>query len=93
MSKRKFDNSLLIVIFYFRLIAKILHIGFFAVSISFLFITTVVVSAGWGKTCATFKNMTTTDPSADFDFQCTGKLHAYILEVNGAEFIAAAVRH
>ncbi|XP_019861689.1 PREDICTED: uncharacterized protein LOC109590209 [Amphimedon queenslandica] len=73
------------------LVAKILQIGFFAVSILFLFITTVVVAAGWSQTCATFKNMTTTQPSTDFSFQCTGKLQAYIIEPNGAEFIAAAV--
>ncbi|XP_019856336.1 PREDICTED: uncharacterized protein LOC109584879 isoform X2 [Amphimedon queenslandica] len=73
------------------LIAKILQIGFFSGSILFLFITTVVVSAGWGKTCATNKNITKT--GADTYFDCTGPQYLSglgPLAPNGAEIITAA---
>ena len=82
------------MLFHFRLIAKILQIGFFAGSILFLFITTVVVSAGWGKSCATYKNITKNGGNTIFD--CTGP--QYVSDIgplppNGAEFITAAVSH
>ena len=48
----------------------------------------IVVSAGWGKTCATFKNITKTQ-YPDFDFKCNGQQQNGL--PNGGEFIAAAV--
>ncbi|XP_019856335.1 PREDICTED: uncharacterized protein LOC109584879 isoform X1 [Amphimedon queenslandica] len=83
--------SLLFEINAKTLIAKILQIGFFSGSILFLFITTVVVSAGWGKTCATNKNITKT--GADTYFDCTGPQYLSglgPLAPNGAEIITAA---
>ena len=57
----------------------------------------IVVSAGWGKSCATYKNITRTGGRASFD--CTGpqffRYGLYSLKgpdpPNGAEMITAAV--
>ncbi|XP_019863380.1 PREDICTED: uncharacterized protein LOC109592356 [Amphimedon queenslandica] len=77
------------------LIANIIQVGFFVGSILFLFITMVVVSAGWGKTCATFKNITKAqDYGPSFKFKCTEQLQKQTdspYRPNGAEFIGAAV--
>ena len=73
------------------MIANIIQVGFFAGSILFLFITMIVVSAGWRKTCATFKNITKTQ-YPDLDFKCNGQQPHYLAyQPNGGEFIAAAV--
>ena len=87
----------------YRLIIKIIQVGFFAGSILFLFITTVVVSAGWGKTCATYKNITRAGitPNSIFNLDCTGPQYASNgygpgigpFPPNGAEIITAAVSH
>ncbi|XP_019856180.1 PREDICTED: uncharacterized protein LOC105313950 isoform X2 [Amphimedon queenslandica] len=83
------------------LIAKILQIGFFVGSMLFLLITMIVVSTGWGKTCATYKNITRTGgvPGSVFNLDCNGP--QYISDglgssigpfpPNGAEIIIAAV--
>ena len=105
MSKRKFSGSLFITTSYcFRLIANIIQVGFFAGSILFLSITTIVVSAGWGKTCATYHNNNIPHRQLFFyqvfdseNFQCAGPRYTrsgygpYL--PNGAEFIAATVSH
>uniref|UniRef100_A0A1X7U438 MARVEL domain-containing protein n=1 Tax=Amphimedon queenslandica TaxID=400682 RepID=A0A1X7U438_AMPQE len=79
-----------------RLIANIIQAGFFVGSILFLFITMIVVSAGWGKTCATYRNITSSGGTSNsaFNIDCTGP--QYISDVgpfapNGADFITAAV--
>ena len=82
------------MLFCFRLIAKIIQVGFFAGSILFLFITTVVVSAGWGKSCATFNNITKN--GGDTTFDCTGPRYSFgygLYLPNGEEFITAVVSH
>ena len=71
-----------------------MQIVFFAGSIVTLFITTIVVSAGWGKTCFTYFNITSNHPDIDSGFHCDGP--QYIsgsgpFPPNGAEFITAAV--
>ena len=87
-----------------RPIAKILQVVLFAGSIIFLFITMVVVSAGWAKTCATYKKLmhqlTLRDDagiSITFNtvFKCTGSQNslAGAIPPNGAEIITAAVSH
>ena len=97
MQKRKFNecnlaaNSLM-----HRLISMIIQFGFFAGSILFLFITTIVVSAGWGKTSFTYFNITSNHPNIDTGFDCDGP--QYIsgsgpYPPNGAEFITAAVSY
>ena len=48
----------------------------------------IVVSAGWGETCATFKNITITQ-YPDLDFKCNGQQQNGL--PNGGELIAAAV--
>ena len=50
----------------------------------------IVVSAGWGETCATFKNITKTQYH-DLDFKCNGQLQNDFPFPNGGELIAAAV--
>ena len=74
------------------MIANIIQVGFFAGSILFLFITMVVVSAGWRKTCDTFKNITQTQ-LPELVFKCNGEQPNYGLRFrpNGGEFIGAAV--
>uniref|UniRef100_A0A1X7U3P9 MARVEL domain-containing protein n=1 Tax=Amphimedon queenslandica TaxID=400682 RepID=A0A1X7U3P9_AMPQE len=61
------------------LIAKILQVVIFVGSILFLLITMIVVSAGWGKTCATYKNITSSGgtPSSLFNIDCTGPQYIY----------------
>ncbi|XP_019856183.1 PREDICTED: uncharacterized protein LOC105313950 isoform X5 [Amphimedon queenslandica] len=78
------------------LIAKILQVVIFVGSILFLFITMIVVSAGWGKTCATYRNITSSGgtPRSVFNINCNGP--QYISDSspfppNGAEIITAAV--
>ena len=87
MQKGKFSTSVVDLIhlnlFHFRLFVKIIQVGFFAVSIFFLFITMIVVSAGWGKTCATLKNIDSTR------YDCYGPHRGN--PPNGADFITAAV--
>ncbi|XP_019856179.1 PREDICTED: uncharacterized protein LOC105313950 isoform X1 [Amphimedon queenslandica] len=80
------------------LIAKILQVVIFVGSILFLLITMIVVSAGWGKTCATYKNITSSGgtPSSLFNIDCTGPQYIYgsrgsPFPPNGAEIITAAV--
>ncbi|XP_019856184.1 PREDICTED: uncharacterized protein LOC105313950 isoform X6 [Amphimedon queenslandica] len=81
------------------LIANIIQVGFFIGSILFLFITMVVVSAGWGKTCATYKNITSSGgtPRSFFNIECTGpqffrgELLRGPYQPNGTEIITAAV--
>ena len=85
------------------MIAKIIQGGFFVGSILFLFITMIVVSAGWGKTCATYKNITTAGavPRSLFNLDCTGPQYVSNgdgsgigpFPPNGAEIITAAVSH
>ncbi|XP_019856332.1 PREDICTED: uncharacterized protein LOC109584878 [Amphimedon queenslandica] len=77
-------------------IAKIIQVGIYVGSILFLFITTIVVSAGWGKTCATYNNLSRTGitPNSYFKINCNGPQHSYgygPYPPNGADFIAAAV--
>ncbi|XP_019861038.1 PREDICTED: uncharacterized protein LOC109589388 [Amphimedon queenslandica] len=77
------------------LIANIIQVGFFVGSILFLFISMVVVSAGWRKTCDTFKNITKTQYH-ELVFKCNGQQPSYGLPYlpylpNGGEFIGAAV--
>ena len=81
-----------------RLLAKIMQTVFFAGSIVTLFITTFVVSAGWGKTCFTYFNVTSQHPDIDSGFHCDGPQYSAITghgpyPPNGGEFIAAAVSH
>ena len=78
------------------MIAKIIQVGLFTGSILFLFVTMIVVSAGWGKTCATYRNITSSGgtPRSLFNIDCTGP--QYFSGVgpfppNGAEIITAAV--
>uniref|UniRef100_A0A1X7U2U1 Uncharacterized protein n=1 Tax=Amphimedon queenslandica TaxID=400682 RepID=A0A1X7U2U1_AMPQE len=75
------------------LIANIIQVGFFVGSILFLFISMVVVSAGWRKTCDTFKNITQQTQYHEFVFKCHGEQPNYGLPYrpNGGEFIGAAV--
>lgn len=87
MQKRKFSTSVLILtnFIHFRLIARIIQVGLFGVSVLSLVNTTVVVAAGWAKTCATLK---------ETSFSCTGpQYNGGPYPPNGAEFIAAAVSH
>uniref|UniRef100_A0A1X7SJD3 MARVEL domain-containing protein n=1 Tax=Amphimedon queenslandica TaxID=400682 RepID=A0A1X7SJD3_AMPQE len=82
------------------LIAKTIQVGFFVGSILFLFITMIVVSAGWGKTCATYKNITDSGgtPRSVFNIDCTGPQFTHSdyypprgpYPPNGAEIITAA---
>ena len=99
MQKRKFNecnlaaNSLM-----HRLISMIIQVGFFAGSIFFLFITMIVVSAGWGKTCATYKNITRAGitPNSEFNIDCTRPQYSYRhgpYPPNGTDFITAAVSY
>ncbi|XP_019856177.1 PREDICTED: uncharacterized protein LOC109584769 [Amphimedon queenslandica] len=79
-----------------RLIANIIQAGFFVGSILFLFITMIVVSAGWGKTCATYRNITSSGgtPRSLFNIDCTGPQYRSSVgpfAPNGADFITAAV--
>uniref|UniRef100_A0A1X7SP35 Uncharacterized protein n=1 Tax=Amphimedon queenslandica TaxID=400682 RepID=A0A1X7SP35_AMPQE len=65
-----------------------IQVGFYAGSIVFLFITTFVVSSGWGSSCLSLNS--TKYPNLD----CTGP--RYILGCgpyppNGADFITATV--
>ncbi|XP_019856181.1 PREDICTED: uncharacterized protein LOC105313950 isoform X3 [Amphimedon queenslandica] len=80
------------------LIAKILQVVIFVGSILFLLITMIVVSAGWGKTCATYKNITSSGgtPNSLFNIDCNGPQYVSGSSVgpfppNGAEIITAAV--
>ncbi|XP_019856341.1 PREDICTED: uncharacterized protein LOC109584882 [Amphimedon queenslandica] len=75
------------------LIANIIQVGFFVGSILFLFISMVVVSAGWRKTCDTFKIITQQPQYHDVVFKCNGEQPNYGLSYrpNGGEFIGAAV--
>uniref|UniRef100_A0A1X7U4Y6 MARVEL domain-containing protein n=1 Tax=Amphimedon queenslandica TaxID=400682 RepID=A0A1X7U4Y6_AMPQE len=78
-----------------RLIANIIQAGFFVGSILFLFITMIVVSAGWGKTCATYRNITSSGgtPRSLFNIDCTGPQYRSSVgpfAPNGADFITAA---
>ena len=82
--------GMMMLLHHFRLIAKIIQVGFYAGSIVFLFITTFVVLAGWGSSCL-YSNITKY-PNLD----CTGP--RYVLghgpyPPNSADFITAAVSH
>uniref|UniRef100_A0A1X7U4C4 Uncharacterized protein n=1 Tax=Amphimedon queenslandica TaxID=400682 RepID=A0A1X7U4C4_AMPQE len=104
MSKRKFGGTVAYFLtasyhlYTCRLIAKILQVVIFVGSILFLLITMIVVSAGWGKTCATYKNITSSGgtPNSLFNIDCNGPQYVSGSSVgpfppNGAEIITAAV--
>ncbi|XP_019856187.1 PREDICTED: uncharacterized protein LOC109584772 [Amphimedon queenslandica] len=77
------------------LFAKIMQTVFFTGSIVTLSITTTVVSAGWGKTCFTYFNITSKHPDTDSGFHCDGPQYTSSgsgpFPPNGGEFITAAV--
>ena len=99
MQKRKFNecnlatNSLM-----HRFISMIIQFGLFFGSILLLFITSIMVSAGWGMTCFTYFSITSKYPNIDSGFHCNGPQYTAIsgsgpFPPNGAEFITAAVSH
>uniref|UniRef100_A0A1X7U3Q4 Uncharacterized protein n=1 Tax=Amphimedon queenslandica TaxID=400682 RepID=A0A1X7U3Q4_AMPQE len=81
-------------------IAKIIQVVIFVGSILFLLITMIVVTTGWEKTCATYKNITRTGgtPGSVFNLDCNGPQYisdSYSSSIgpfppNGAEIITAA---
>lgn len=78
------------VILYYRLLpVKITQVILLILAIISLFTTTFVVSAGWAKTCKTYRDI---GKSTDA-FSCTGYQDNSQSTPHGGEIIASAVRY
>ena len=75
------------IIFFNRLGAKVFQVILFSIALIFLFITAVVVAAGWAKTCHSFKSI----HSQLSQFSCTGNQYKTGQITDGREIIASAV--
>ena len=73
------------IIFFNRLGAKVFQVILFSIALIFLFITAVVVAAGWAKTCHSFKSINSQL------FSCTGNRFTTGQITDGSEIIASAV--
>ena len=77
------------IIFFNRLGAKVFQVILFSIALIFLFITAVVVAAGWAKTCYSFKSIHVHPQFSQFS--CTGNQYKTGQITDGRQIIASAV--